>query len=188
MEPRRTAHAAMGAGSRLADRLAARAGAQPAHRRRRGRAAAPHATDPAAAAGAALRRERLDGTLFAHAAALRSRADEAAAPGRGLSLLNRVDAHHDAVARPPRQRSRECRVEGSTRLVWRYADWRRYPAVPSAVDPPRPARQPGGAAHLRRLGPRRSRGLAGTNSETATKLSSADLAEPVDRNGWLRAI
>src|SRR5262245_62769169 len=122
MEPWRTAHATMGGGwQRFAYRPASRAGAKPAHRRRRDRAAAADATYPSAAAGAAVRREWIHGAVLADAVALRARADQAAASRGSLSVLDRADANHRAAARPADRRRGERCGQGRDRLVWRHA-------------------------------------------------------------------
>ena len=55
-------------------------------------------------------------------------------------------------------------VASGARLVGRHAHRRRAQRVPSALGPPRAARRPGGAAHLRRLGSRRSGASCATRS------------------------
>src|SRR5262249_31053623 len=77
-------------------------------------------------------------------------------------------------------------VESGAGLVRRHAHWRGDPGVSSAVDPARAAREPGGAAHLGRLGPRRSRGAPHAGRAAAAELSSADLAQSPDWHDRLR--
>ena len=77
---------------RPAHRPASRLDAKPANRRRGHHAADPSPPIEAASARAAVRRQRLDGALLAHAAALRSRPRASAWAARGVSLRDRADA------------------------------------------------------------------------------------------------
>ena len=78
---------------------------------------------PAAADRAAVRRQRLDGALHAHAAAVRAHAVARHARCRSVSVRDAADAHHDGAARRrsrmrrwPRCRGRSSDWSGGTRI------------------------------------------------------------------------
>ena len=94
--------------------------------RRRRRAAA--ATDRPA-----VRRQRIDGALLAHAAALRPCDRPAPSPRRGVPVLDAADAHHPAAARPPARSGGTAVVARGARLVGRHAHRRGAAGAASAV-------------------------------------------------------
>ena len=72
-------------------------------------------------------------------------------------------------------------------LVGRHPNRRCAPTVPSTLEPPGAAWRPGGAAHLRRMGPRRSDRAARSDQAPAAKLPPPGLAQPAHRQRRLRA-
>ncbi len=73
-------------------------------------------------------------------------------------------------------------VAVGARLVRAARDRRVAPAVRAALGAPHAPWRPGGAAHLRRLGPRRSGRARAIRSGAAAELPSTDLAQPAHRH------
>ena len=159
-----------------------------AHRRRRGAAQAADAAPAPAPARAAVRRQRIDGALLAHAAALRPRRDEASPPRRDLSLLDAADPDHEAA---PRVRA-DVALAAVSRSV---PDWSGGTRIGGAV---REFHQRWGRRVLRG-GPvvllvsdgwdRGDPGSCGDRDRAApAQLPSPGVAEPAHRHGRLRAV
>ena len=131
-----------------------RADAKRAHGRRDHHAAHSTTSHQAASARAAVRCQRVDGTLLAHARAFCSR--PCARPGatRSLSLRNGADPGNQANSSSTTSRGRRCGVCGRTRLVRRDANRPGPAAVSSAVGQASTASGSGRPAHFRRMGPR----------------------------------
>ena len=110
---RRTRRWVRGHGSRVDLRRVDRR--QPAHRRRHGGAQTADAARAPPRAGAAVRRQRIDGALLPHASALRPRRDEAPPPRRGVSLRHAADANHQATPRVAGRRRARRRVASRCR-------------------------------------------------------------------------
>ena len=175
------------AGPRQPHRSAARAGAQPAHRRRDHDAAAPAPAHPPPADRAAVRRQRLDGALHADAAAVRAHAVARHARVEAFLFATRLtritmelrapkpDAAMAAVSRAVKDWSGGTRIGDALRSF--HQRWRRRTLHGSSVvilisdgwdrgDP---------------------RAAARRDRAAAAQLPPADLAEPADRHDRLRA-
>ena len=185
--PGRASHAPLGPRTRASGGPSPRAGAQRAHRRRRLQVAAPAPPHARTSGRAAVRRQRVDGALLAHAAAFRPRNRAPTAPRRSVRLLHHADAcdHRTWRARAQRGGGRGLAVRAP--VVRRHPHRRGASAVPSAVGAPCAPGRPGRSADLGRLGSWRPAAAARADQATAAELSSPDLAQSPHRHTGLCA-
>ena len=142
VDARGTDHPALATRRRRRHRHSARRPPQPALRRGDPHAAATAPAHPDQTARAALRRERIDGALQPHAAALRPHPGERLRPSRNVPVLDQAHAGHAAARAARRRRCRPDPAAPRTGLGRRNPHRRRAARVQHRLVTPRDGTRP----------------------------------------------